>query len=162
MFSIAFSGCAHPGPMDATLRAIFVANRNSFEQLHEMMQADRNVMRVGDDIVGDIWLDFPGVDSSLSEALESEGMSQERYNAYMALLRQIGAYRVSVDFYDDNRSIIGMHRSGNVAESQSVDIVHAEKPPEPIVEETIAATRADNTSGCAKLADSWYICRVHD
>ena len=157
---VAFTGCTSEPPTDAALRKTFAANQATFERLHQMMQSDESVVRIGDDVVGDIW--FDSSDSSLADALLPAGLSRERYDAYMELLRRVGAYRVSVDLYDKSSSKIGMHRAGNVAESHSVDIVFVAQPPDTIVADTVTATVHDNTSAYLELTDSWYIYREHD
>ena len=157
---VAFTGCTTDPPTDAALRETFAANQATFERLHQMMQTDKSVVRIGNDVVGNIW--FDSSDSSLADALLSAGLPRERYDDYMELLRQVGAYRVSVNLYDKSSSKIGMYRAGNVAESHSVDIVFAAQPPNTIVADTVSATVHDNTSAYLELTDSWYIYREHD
>ena len=124
------------------------------------MQEDRAVKRIGDDVVGDVWFNTSG--RTLGDALEAADLTRQRYDEYMTLLRKIGAYRVSVDLYDESMSSIGIFRSGNVAESHSVNVVFQLNQPNPIVTDTVAATVSDNTSAYLQLDDSWYIYREHD
>jgi len=156
----AFIGCSSDPPTDSALHKSFNENQAAFEQLHEMIQTDRTVRRIGDDVVGDIWFDTN--ESTLADALSAAGLKRARYDDYMNLLREIDAYRVSVGLYDESRSEIGMYRAGNVAESHSVDIVFLTKQPDTIVDDTVTATIADNTSAYLKLDESWYIYREHD
>ena len=156
----AFAGCSSDPPTDSAVKQTFVANKPTFQKLHQMIQEDRATQRIGDDVVGDDWFKTSG--STLDDALAAVGLTRERYDEYMTLLGQIDAYRVSVDLYDESKSTIGIFRSGNVAESHSVDVVFAPNSPNPVVADTVAATISDNTSAYLELGHSWYIYREHD
>ncbi|MFC1782836.1 hypothetical protein ACFL02_04530 [Planctomycetota bacterium] len=152
------------GTTDEFVRQLFISNKEVFEELHLMIQEDSKVKRVGDDVVGDDWFKTSG--STLNEALESAGLSRERYDIYMKLLRCIGAYRVSCRASyagATNDTIIGIHRWGIVPEGFTLDVIYTlESIYDPFVEDTIEATRRDNTQAYLPLGGCWYIRRVHD
>ena len=152
-------GCSTEPPTDASIRTTFLANRDAFDQLHQMIQSEQSVRCIDDDMVGNVY--YITTDSMLDDALSVAGLNRRRYDKYMKLLRQVGAYKVSIGSYN-SKSIIGMYSEGNVAESLRVDVVFLAKQPDKLVDDTVAATIADNSSAYLELDDSWYIFREHD
>ena len=152
------AGCAKTEPADEKLARLFVAKRTVFDELQRMISADKKIGRVGDDVVGDIWFKLDG--SSGNSAADSVGLGRDRYGDYLKLLRSIGAYRVSTSNGIDVN--VHMYRHGTLVEGRTVDVVFENTPPDPIVDDTIAATVSDNTFAFRLLDDSWYIRREHD
>jgi hypothetical protein len=154
-------GCSigSPAPSDNAIRATFDTNKSVFEELNLMIQEDKRIVRVGDEVVGEVW--FEPTETSLNRALESVGLSRERYDRYIKLLDKIGAYRISV-FFRKQGSQIGMHRSGNLTQGSTVDVVYLTSSPQHLVDDTVRATQSNNTIGYAEISKSWYICRAHD
>ena len=136
------AGCSGSPPSDIAVQQLFSQNRASFDALHEMIQSDQTLVQIG-----------------------TEGHSKltaERYDEYVKLLGEIGAHRVSVSRYDHSSTEIEIYSRGNVAESLSVDIIFHTERPNNIVDDTVAAAAADDTTAFRKLDDCWYIRRCHD
>ncbi|MCP4082960.1 MAG: hypothetical protein GY743_22270 [Planctomycetaceae bacterium] len=137
-----FAGCSADPPSDRAVQELFKQNRASFDVLHEMIQSDRTLVQIGVETHSEL--------------------TAERYDAYVELLGTIGAHRISVSRYDDTSTEIEIYSKGNVAESLSVDIIFLTERPDPVVEDTVAATVSDNTRAFRELDKSWYIRRWHD
>jgi hypothetical protein len=78
-------GCSVNPPKENTFIANFYAHRSAYEHLRDMLQADRQVFRVTSS----------GVETANSAGLSNTppkgGFPVERYNEYLALLKETGA-----------------------------------------------------------------------
>jgi hypothetical protein len=89
-----------PAPL-GDLTARFSMHRSQFQLLSDMLVAEPSVTSVGADNVREYWLfdgrwsspRTPGRFLSRSQMLEQVGMPPARYEAYLDLLKSLGAYR---------------------------------------------------------------------
>ena len=130
---LALAGCGFfvapsPGPPDATVRVTYRKHQAVFERLHTMIHEDEAIQMVGDDMImfRHLWLGIS--DATLDDALTASGLSHERYDEYMLLLRKVEAYRVSIPLNDTwEQTHVHIHRSGIVPEGFTVGVVRMER-----------------------------------
>lgn len=144
-----------PGPSDETIRFKFRRCRQAFETLSSMIQTEITFTRIGTDVIGDHWLS----ETPLVVALETVKLSRKRYDNYIELLSEIGAYHLA---FQDGVARFSLYRSGTTPEGYVIDIVRTESPPHPIVSDTVVATRRDNDLAYSNIVEQWYIFREHN
>ncbi|MFH1747108.1 MAG: hypothetical protein ABIG44_08700 [Planctomycetota bacterium] len=122
-------------PSDAELRGLFEDQHAVFTKLRDMILSERVLVGVGTDFLcfqppssqrpqsfwlhGDRYSGQEGEDLSRDELLQKIGITPERYDAYMELLKEIGAYRLTRPSLrpDLHPVCVKVYRYGNVVSS---------------------------------------------
>ncbi len=138
-------------PSEAQMIAHFRAHRAEFEQLRVMLQQDTQVFEIGNDWVS-------SRQSSSIDTLANAGISQQRLNAYHALMKQlsvtpIGRLSSGTDYFQFN--VFG---GGFADTTWSVGYVWSKNPPGNIVASAYQLSGAMRGNRVhSVLEGDWYI-----
>ena len=168
-------------PTDAELHTRFKRHRAAFDRLLAMISSEPILVGIGTDF---LCYALPGTGGSVSfwlvagkytsvnghvvrqeELLSAAGLTQERFDAYLAVLAEIGAYRVQRPTVraDLEPVSINVYRYGNVASSLSKDVEFFDPehfPDGPGIHATVVEctdAMPDESNGYAPLGEGWFI-----
>ncbi len=150
-------------PSDDDLRSLHARQAPAFDELRDMITADAAVAVVGEDHVGNCWLDGAsawacGGASNVDEngMLASTGLSALRYNHYRDLLHVVGAHQVSIHPSGDVEMAI--FRDGVATSGTSKGIVWASNGSKsPLVRDTDHGRPVTFAVNYARIDGPWFI-----
>jgi hypothetical protein len=131
-----------------------------------MILCDKGVFCVSPDHVGKYWLHFgkwenqdkPPFDRfDERQMLENVGLTAERYNRYLDLLKKAGAKDVCL--WGSEEVCFNVYAAGLAVAGISKSIVYCDQPPTPLVDDTDEAVKANFSLGraYAHIDGNWYI-----
>jgi len=159
-----WSYCSRTPPSDEDLRARFREHSAQFLRLRSMILEEPAVSSVGDDNVGDFWLDRgewtthepPYRSLTQAEMLQAVGLAQGRYQEYLDLLDAVGAYRVTKR--SNGEMTVCIFRSGLVSSGINKNVVYSPHPPPSMVTNTDSYVAGKHKATVyAELGEGWYI-----
>jgi len=113
----------------------FQKHKSEFVLLRDMILDDEEFLSVENDNVGDFWLSHgkwttykpPYENYSKQKMLETVGLSEGRYDEYLKLLDEVGAYTVSrQDTQQPDKEVyFGIYRSGIIPSGRTIDIIYS-------------------------------------
>jgi hypothetical protein len=146
------TGCFSPPPKQQELMARFRADRNSYETLRKMMQADQI-----DDILG-YGREFRKGQDRAFESARSPGLSSARVEAYRSLMKQA---RIPRAFRSEHDTVaLALDSWGMANRGWRVLIVNRRTPPRPLLTSLDDFQRSDKPNdwqeGYAHAEGDWY------
>jgi hypothetical protein len=155
-------------PSDNELRSLHARQAPVFDELRDMITADADIAVVGEDHVGNCWIDGArgpgslqwacGTAASVDEKgmLASTGLSSLRYTHYRDLLHLVGAHQVAVHPSGDVEMAI--FRDGVATSGTSKGILWASNGSKsPLVRDTDHGRPVTFAINYARIDGPWFI-----
>ena len=138
-------------PKESKIIRDFCAHRAAYEQLRTMLSDDKGV-----GIVADFGIE--NTDSPISKIPPDGGMAVERYQKYLALLKEIGASRVARG-PEPLEVGFGVWASGFAGDTRHVEVCWLERQPSNIVLSLDAfyRTAKPRSPSYVHIDGHWYI-----
>jgi len=147
-------GCSSTPPKQSELVADFHAHQRGYEDLRDMLLADKKLLRVTPD----------GVETTKSGLVRivppTEGVSGERYNRYLALFRETGAKGVfQWDAGQSGNIGIAVWGSGWGGDTRHIALVWMEQRPASEVDSLDAFYRSPKPRSpvFSHIEGDWYL-----
>lgn len=144
-------------PSDAALRARFFAHRADFESLVSMANEDSHLTRIAPR--------FTWLDNDVAWPRKNVGISEQRWNQYRQLFRNIGASEGIIKGTHPDRIIIPVASVGLVPAGSAKGLVYSKVPLTPVLKSLDESPPAKYRDGpdhthllvYKPIAPHWYI-----